>query len=136
MSEVAVKIYETKKDIQRIHLKEPLHGKNGLDQMGTWINTFTNEEVTSYTYSQVGNYRLEYVMVGQKIEDVEGPFAEVDGEYNLRSEQTHDIGDIQRWETDYFVSKAQLLVPITGIQGLQPNTLLSHYYIVIRFLDE
>jgi hypothetical protein len=137
MSEVAVKIYETKRNVQRFHLKESLHGKNGASQTGIWVNSDTNEPVNEYVYPLMGNYRMESTIVGKHVGQVEGPFCEVDGEYCTKCLQ--DItktDDVLQFDSYWFVSQAQLRVPINGLTGLAANTEILHYYLVLRFLDE
>lgn len=137
MSEVAVKIYETRKDIQRIHLKEPLYGKNGDEQLGIWVNSDTGQVMDHYFYAKMGRYAVECVLIGTKLSSkITGPFDAVEHEYCLTSTERKINDPFSTSYSKYFVAAPNVRVPIVGMLGLNADTVLLKSYIVIRFLDE
>lgn len=136
MSEVAVKIYESRRDIQRLHLAETIYGKDGPNQRGKWLDSDTGQPIDHVLYDRIGQYKLEYVLIGENLDETSGPFEEVEGEHHMHTEQLLHNGELTQWQSIYFVSKPGLKVPIGDIMDLEPNSVVKHYYFCLRFIDD
>lgn len=139
MSEVAVKIYETRKEVQRIQLAAPLHGKDGANQVGTWINTDTSEVIDGYVYKRTGTYRMDCVLICKQgdPDEITGPFANCDDEHLIEVENFWTPAEnVEHWACSYFITKPYLKVPVEGLGGISKDTIVEHYHFTIRYLDE
>lgn len=140
MSEVAVKIYETKKEIQRIHLAEPIYGKDGRDQLGTWVDTDTGQKVDHYIYRRMGSYLVEQkaVITGDYSKtNYSGPFDSPDGEHLVKVTDIPTFSkDIEYYKILFLVTCPNLKVNIVGFTGMKPTLSILHCHITIRFMDE
>lgn len=138
MSEVAVKIYETRKDIQRFKLTEPIHGKDGKRQQGKFIDLDTGKMVKELVYKRIGKYSICHTFLGKNVESVSGPFPTVPGETFLYAvEQVNVMTDsLDNHEGIFYVSVANLKVPFGDFRKISPDCIITDCYIVVRYLDE
>lgn len=138
MSEVAVKIYETKREVHRISLASPLYGKNGDSQVGKWIDADTGKEVQKLVLQRTGHYEISSTMIGTDLYDIAGPL--LDDEKGMLCIKTEVLQSSTRTYHDqekYFVPQPNYELSFDEtIEGFQSSTVLKHYYITIRYLDE
>lgn len=136
MSEIAVKIYEQKRDIKRYQLLEPILGKNGADQILTLIDADTKQPVDHILYAKPGMYRIESVILGHQLKDLRlyhvPETAEVLDVINFV-----DTNSAYRVHAYIYVREANTKTnhPFRA-RGLRPDTVLGDYYMVIRYQDE
>lgn len=133
MSEVAVKIYETKRDIQRIQLVAPVDAKHPV---GKFVNPDTGQPVTSVLLSRVGFYSLEWFASGKNIKNFRGPFDSSTSKTFISGKYYPTSSTRLVHRKSHFSRLPNHRVGVTTFSELGPETRIEQYYAIVRYLDD
>lgn len=137
MSCIAVNLHDVKKEIYRIDLKTPIHGKDGAKQMGQYIDSDTGLPVTEIVLKRRGLYKMERLWVGKDGGRInkESGFKQ-DDIISIHITQ-HERPDEMDYTKELFYCKQAntLWIPAAFI-NVEPNDLVEHYHLVIQFCHD
>lgn len=138
MSEIAVKIYEQKRHIQRYRIAEPVYGAKGPDQRMYLVDAGTNEPVRTLSLPQCGYYTFKSAWMGEKLNQVS---------LQMYPPSTTFCKSHSSWADNNRLYERNVLVfipePISEpfdesccFANLLPETVISYFYLVITYCDE
>lgn len=127
MSYIAVNLHEVKQDRVRIKLAEPLYGKDGETQAGSFWDVDLKKLVKDYTIPATGIYQVDWVMIGKNIEKAE--FVESDQPLISldRTLMFKDAGVRFWYRSTSYLPEARTKA-IQKLTGLAPDTVIEHCY--------
>lgn len=137
MSEVAVKIYETRKEIVRYMMPNPLSGKDGVKQPLTLIDVDSKTPVREIRWSRIGLYEVQVFFHGEDIKEVF-----TDGLWNEKLVHVCDMllasNELCYMHKRTFYNPAPHVQDLSGLALVFHNedSVLQDFYLTIRFLDE
>jgi len=143
MSEVAVKIYELKRDIQRIHLAHPVFGKDGATQKCVFLNSETNQPVQSIRFPKRGFYAYMDCMATAYGENdgFQGAFLIDWSNFEKLCCAKQKLGFTHRGAVRtavgiYYAWEDGISVPVPGFHELPGDIEILSYYATFRYLDD
>lgn len=141
MSEIGVKIYEVKRDIQRMHLVGHVSGKDGAKQAAIFVNSDTLEPIETVLFKKRGFYSFKEIVYGKEIFEDRGPRLDTQTKKEADiyiTDQSFDHGDGQaRTVTGtYFVTQDNCSFRINGFTDIHPSTEIAGYYLVFKYDDD
>lgn len=137
MSEVAVKIYEVKRDIRRIHVAHKVSGKDGATQQATFIDSDTLNITDKLHFPRRGFYSFVQIFTGTGITNG-GPLVHVESSPHLVRVEENDrvISALRMTKGMFYAAQENLFLELCGFTNLPHSCRIDSYYIMVKYFDD